>query len=877
MSAPRRRKPLPGNPLEHLGKVLPFGLEGVEEAEIEELGPLAAAPQFQSAEHPDLNLPSLARSDPDETELEPVPSQSTQAEPAEDNPAEVETELEPPEAGTEPVEVEPAAPVKKLAIGSRRAKMNGPVFLPLFDQAADDLDDDVFSHILSAMGGIEPDQNALLSFSVRTYPQYAHEAQEWITGIKAGATSITPPAGIEALARVIGFSLRLTVYLLGSIFSEIRGAKTPQWKRRTPAGSAPLHQLDETDKALIKGAGDKRKGNHFEVALSVSAFSLVEPDGESAASRELAALADGLADSFASIGTAHQSLAWQRADERGIDALLGLMGPRVEKELLLSGSELATLVHVPDDTTKPFAVRVPHSSLRPVSPQFMPALFPNSLAPPQGLIPVGLLNKEGDDSSVFGIDNSQLDKHLVVFGTTGAGKSEQMKHIACGIAATDYPLVLIDPHGKLANDTLNVLCTYFPELIPRIVLFDIADTDFPPAINPLDVKAVEDIDSAVRYVMTMLNGSEGFTTAHVRAAPYARKALKALCYANLQLSDANKVGLLHVAPFFTNDEFRKVIMEYCPVPDIIDTFDEDSGTYERLGQQQRDEHSGAVVRIFQTLSEVSAVGRLFATNNRFNIGELIAEKKIILVKLARFSEVENVGDMVARLIIPTMLGSIDLWGRHQDDETGAVTGVGCRALIDEIPVLFKGNEQIQHILAEARKWDLGMLMAGQFAEQLEPGLRKAIFSLTQSKIVLRLDAKNLAGFNESISSREVKITPQDISSLHPFTGYASVLTPDDKQSGPFAFHTIPPLTVKYDAQLKQRREQVRDNSRKLISVEAGVADERLRGTCLVDGPKHELLKKLRETQAEKPAYDSDLPEDVVGAFGPEAASDGFNW
>jgi hypothetical protein len=780
-------------------------------------------------------------------------------------------------------EVSPLPPAKKLVIRSRRASLTNVPYLPLLD-ADDHHHEDAFSHILSEMGSAQPDEHTLISFTFRKNPNYRPEASQWINAVQNGEEVDKTPAalkGLGAFGKFIGFFFKLLTFTIRRILHEARGGEeAPRWNRGEEAPQQPF-RLGDDDKEVIKQAKTKLKEHaHFDVALRVAAFSTVNEEETAVAAGSLEVLANNLAQGFSAVGTAKQSLKWQKADDEGIDALLGLM-PYDSPGLVLGNAELSNIAHVPDETTWPHGVKIPRSGLKPITPRRMPhRILGNDLTPGNGLMTIGELTGSVEGEDTIGMKVSDLDKHLIAFGKTGTGKSALLVRIVMGIAAANYPLVVNDVHGQLAEDILFALCLHYPERLKDIVLLDIKDDDFPPAINPLDVSNAQEIPGSVSGVLNMLAGNGLFMQSNSpRAVKYARQALTALAWANLKLPNdlGFKLGLLHVPLFFSSSgegsEFRQLVTELCPVHEVRETFDYDQGRFETLSEAQKVEHTDVVVRVFNSFNEQPTVRRMFSTYNKLDIPALISQRKIVLVKLSRFGGSDELSMMIARMILPAILGSIDQWGRKRDPRTGEYSGIGCRVIADEIGRLFKATQEIPDILAEARKFDLGMIMAGQFADQLETDIRDAVFMNTFSKLSLNQDQKKTAGFETSIGNEATPITTGNLSELNPFEGYGNVLT-EGGVSGPFSFRTLPPPEITFGPKLDALVEQVREQSRDLIASSTADADA-------IYGQGGELLAKtaipaLQEVVRKQSAQAvQDLPDPV---FENETdSSDEFTW
>jgi hypothetical protein len=402
--------------------------------------------------------------------------------------------------------------------------------------------------------------------------------------------------------------------------------------------------------------------------------------------------------------------------------------------------------------------------------------------------------------------------------------SEMMKWLIFGVAKSGYPMVVIDPHGSLGNDVLNTLIVNCPERIEDLVFCDLGDHTWPVALNPLDIHDVGQIQPSVKSVQEMLEKELNLESSTApRATGYAVQALSALTEANLHLKDpGTKTTLLDMVDFFHDDEFRHLIMAYCEHNMAAKKmFDPGEGIFETVSEKERTGHTMPVIRAFQRLQQDASFSAVFSSaENRLDFAKLIGEGKIVIVKLARFAHQQELGRFIGGLIIPYLLSSMDDWGRKRDEITGRESGRGCRIFIDEAPTLIGPRSSAISLLAEARKWDLGMVFASQYLQQFDPGVIKAALANTASKVTLALDPDNTAQISKAIAGTSGLVGPNDIADLPDYHMYANVLLPTadggKATSGVFSGACLQPINCELTTEHARLREQVIERSHALL-------------------------------------------------------------
>src|SRR5882757_4179686 len=95
---------------------------------------------------------------------------------------------------------------------------------------------------------------------------------------------------------------------------------------------------------------------------------------------------------------------------------------------------------------------------------------------------LGLRQGWGGVESPFHISEEALRRHLYVVGKTGTGKTSLLKSIFLQLAEQERGVVLLDPHGDLAEELLDLLPSH---LARKVVYFNPADLAFPVAWNIL--------------------------------------------------------------------------------------------------------------------------------------------------------------------------------------------------------------------------------------------------------------------------------------------------------------------------------------------------------------------------------------------------------
>lgn len=765
----------------------------------------------------------------------------------------------------------------EIGAGAFSARLAGNNVLPLsYDETINEKSDiDSMAYPLSAFSDLQYGQMGVLRVSVRSMPDFKNQGRAWLAAARLGENpdeKKTVVSKVRAWGRYLVSKIVFDIQTMGNERARVEPPLPPH-RRGEGLKPIPASQAAPEDKAAWKDAEAKARDQaHYETMIR--SVVLGSPEDEENCRQLAETVISGLEMFDSEYGV--QKMVWQ--ETLPYDALLGLMPARSPEEpgAVLSAEELASIAHPPDDHMKLDGVRSERATFKTI-PISSPLIVQDIGNLEKGIVPLGIQNPNSEDAQIVGMLNSDIDRHMLLVGKTGSGKSELMKWLVHGVAKSDYPIVLVDPHGQLCEDILKALLVNCPEREEDIVYCDLSDGQFPVAFNPLDIASPEMVEPTVGSVSQMLQVQLNLDTSSApRATMFAKAALTALCEANLAIKDdQTKCTLLDVVPFFSDFEFRQLVVNFADNLSVRQNFDVDHGPFEQMSDKQQSELSMPVNRAFSTLAASESFSAVFsAGQNKLNLGELVQEGKIVLVQLARFSHQAQLGEFVGALIIPWLLSSMDSWGRHKDSLTGEEVGSGCRIFVDEAPRVFSADSSVPELLAEARKWDLGMIMAAQFIEQFPKQIIEASLNNTGSKIGLHCDPKAAGQIARAVAGATKTVTETDMATMPNFHFYGNVMLrgPDGvlAPSGPFSAKCLPMIPDDMTDEVKAARERVIERSRGLIcnTIEEIKEAQRVR----LSNVKARLSNELASRMAEVGESDFD-----AGDLDFEASDEGVDW
>jgi DNA helicase HerA-like ATPase len=372
----------------------------------------------------------------------------------------------------------------------------------------------------------------------------------------------------------------------------------------------------------------------------------------------------------------------------------------------------------------------------------------------------------------FGIKQKNRRGHMYLIGKTGTGKSTLLQNMAAHDIEMGYGLALIDPHGDLAEEILELI----PERrIKDVIYFNPADLEYPVAFNPL-----ENVSADYRYLV-----ASGMISVlkKIWADFWGPRLEHILRNALLTLLENPGSTLLDLPKLLTDDRFREVMLRRVTHPQVRDFWFSEFAKYSVWLRSEA--VSPILNKVGQFLTSVPLRNIVGQRKSVLRFRKIMDEGKIVIVNLAkgRIGE-DNCALLGAMLVTQIQLAAMSRANIPEKERRGFYL------YVDEFHNFL--TLSFADILAEARKYGLNLVLAHQYFEQLDDKLRAAVLGNVGTIISFRVgieDAKLLAGefyptFDET-----------DLVNLPNHQIYLKLLI-DGAPSKPFSAVTLPPQAKK---------------------------------------------------------------------------------
>ena len=370
---------------------------------------------------------------------------------------------------------------------------------------------------------------------------------------------------------------------------------------------------------------------------------------------------------------------------------------------------------------------------------------------------------------------------------------------------------VIDPHG----DLVDTLMKHFPkERIDDLIYFDLSNTEYPIAFNPLDWATTDDErDVLTNDMVEMFVDMYWPEIFGPRIQDYFRNA----CFLLMEQPDG--WTLLDIMRLFTDDAFAEAKIRNVKNPVIASWWNK---TYKKMWDREKAEIIPFIQAKFSPFTTSTYVRWVvWQPKSAFNFGEAMQQKKVIMCKLAKWLSWETNSQLIGRMVaMQIKLAALRRAAIPEDDR------VPFFLYVDEFQNYVSAS--FESILSEARKYRLWLTMAHQYIDQLKKeglwwalDLSKTIFGNVWTIFALKVWAPD-AEFLENEFSPE--FTKMDLQSSEIFK-WIMKMSINWSQSRPFSLtsrtiYNDPPLNTPEKIEImKQISSLKRWTKRELVDKE----------------------------------------------------------
>ncbi|MEU1841159.1 type IV secretory system conjugative DNA transfer family protein [Micromonospora chersina] len=574
---------------------------------------------------------------------------------------------------------------------------------------------------------------------------------------RAAATSSHHPHGRPDVAgRVVSGAARLAIEpLLWLLDVFTPGPSRPRTPVPTTARAAERDPVASADARTIV---DKAVGvPHFEIAVRFAVAADADktpPDPERA--RQLRSRLLGLRHTIASAAATYTGPNRLRRMKMP-QPVATLAGRRLRRGFLATVPELAALAALPQDLAVPGLDRARAKAV------------PPPVQVPSGGRGVKVLGRSQIGRHSVGLNVTDARQHVHVVGKTGVGKSTLLLNMILGDIKAGRGTVVIDPRGDLITDILDRLPASHAN---KIVIID-PDQENPGCFNPLDDQGDPHlaVDNLVGIFAKIFQGQWG---------PRMDDTMRVAC---LTLMRHAKPTLSLVPSLLQNREFRARFTHGLDDPDGLGGF---WLWYDGINEQFRGQVIAPVLarlRAFLLRDFVKSV--IGNAHSSFDMGTVL-DGGVLLCRLPKGILGEETSRILGSLIVARVWQAAIARAtipEHQRKDA-------C-LYVDECQNFLTLPGSVGDMLAEARGFRLGLVLAHQDLAQLPKDVAAAVSANARSKLFFTVDP---ADARELSRHTKPELDEHDLAHLDVYTAAARLLVGNRELPG-FTFVTNPPAPV----------------------------------------------------------------------------------
>jgi hypothetical protein len=385
----------------------------------------------------------------------------------------------------------------------------------------------------------------------------------------------------------------------------------------------------------------------------------------------------------------------------------------------------------------------------------------------------------------FGSRPGDRRAHMYVIGKTGTGKTSLLEGMIRQDILAGHGLALFDPHGDLA-ERLN---EWMPESRKKdLIYLDVPDPEQRFGFNPLEgvspLRRSLAANGIVEALKKIFDDAWG-----IRLEYILRSAL-------LLLLEQPEATLADVVRLFHEKEFRQEAAERVTNEQVKRFW---TVEFEKYGKQRSEAVTPIENKLGSLLVDPFVSRILTVSKSTFDPRTAMDEGKVLLVNLAK----GKIGEAPAQLFGGLLVTALGLAGLARADVPQQERR-DFFIYMDEFQTFT--TLALANMMAELRKYNLSVILANQYLDQIEAEIRTAILGNAGTLVVFRVGAVDAAKLvkelNPDIDPYELTLLPNRMfwirplvngESYEPFTGKTITITGDKhgtRKSQPLA--TVPP-------------------------------------------------------------------------------------
>ena len=345
---------------------------------------------------------------------------------------------------------------------------------------------------------------------------------------------------------------------------------------------------------------------------------------------------------------------------------------------------------------------------------------------PEHFLNIGERDVWGGDQP-FGLNAADRRHHLYIVGKTGTGKTTLLRNLVIQDILAGRGMALIDPHGDFAEDLLNCIPRWRTD---HVAYFNPTDYDFPVGLNLLARVPADErhrVASAIVGIFKSIwRDSWGPRTEYILYAAVAA------------LLDVEGTTLLGVQRMLVDDAYRSWVVDQVRDPVVRSFWRDEFAHYET--RFRREAVAPILNKVGQLLMAAPVRNILGQVRARLDLSFTMDNRRIFIANLSKGRLGEDKANLLGTALVHQFQVAALARASKPEEEREDF-----HLYIDEFHSF--STDSFASILSESRKYRLCLTVAHQYAAQLRPEVRDAVFGNVGTMIAFRVgypDASALA-------------------------------------------------------------------------------------------------------------------------------------
>lgn len=443
------------------------------------------------------------------------------------------------------------------------------------------------------------------------------------------------------------------------------------------------------------------------------------------------------------------------------------------RAVMLNAAELARIAHLPHDAVVPSLERAGARAV--AAPRHLTTGGRHTAT-------IGTAAVGGQKVTLAAVDGRF---HTHIMGKTGSGKSTMLQHLALADIRDRRGLVLLDPAGDLVDDILDRLDP--DEVAGRLYLID-PRLDRQPGLDPLagddEHLMADNLVAICRSIWPRFWGP--------RADDVLRFALLTLKERNQPLT---MLPNLLMSKRFRNRliaEIQKVTPAELPPSGVMEDGDMTGipgfwGWFGGMNEGNQNQAAGPVLSRMRALMSRPFVRQLCAAPDEalFDMGTVLDRGGIVLARLPEGEIGPDTAKLVGNLLRAKVWQAVTARAAVPEAQRA-----DCAFRADEAQKWMGEAGAVEAMLAEARKYHLGVTLAHQYLAQMPKEMAAAVSGQARTKLYFSLGPEDA-----KLAARHMlPLTEHDLAHLDDYTAAARLYSAG-KELPAFTVNGLPPAPV----------------------------------------------------------------------------------